>query len=152
FGPSQDDVAQEVWRTVHECLPSYDPAIGTPRAWLAGIVRRCAANHRRRLRREKVGFEDDLLAAAIAQRESGAEVAMGGLRGRGPLAPDEQALIFWMLRRAFESDEQLEAFVLCYFFGYSYAEIAEIQGVTKGAVEHRLNMAKDRLRGDDDKA
>src|SRR5262245_28202212 len=47
FGQDQDDVAQTVWKNVHVQIATYAPARQTPRAWITGFVRRCAANYRR---------------------------------------------------------------------------------------------------------
>lgn len=73
------DVAQEVFLVAHRRLPEFDPR-GSIRAWLLGIVRRVAADHRRKawVRRERPsdrppdrgapGHQEDDLARGRARR------------------------------------------------------------------------------------
>lgn len=49
---SADDAVQEVFVVVHRRLASYDPALPL-RAWLWGIARNVAANHRRSVTRDR---------------------------------------------------------------------------------------------------
>lgn len=127
-----DDLAQQVWTTVHVRQASYQPERHkTPGAWLTGIVRRCSANHRRTVRRRH----------EVPTEEAGTLVASGGLD------PEEAALLR-TLEQAIRDPERREAFLLQQRHGCSIAEIAAAQGVSEDAVEWRLHMAREDLKAD----
>lgn len=127
-----EDVAQAVWATVHQRIDTYDPAVHRSwRAWITGIARRCAANHRR------------------AEAGTGAPSTPPELLP-APGLDAEQAAILWDMLQSLLNDDQREALLL-QLEGLSVIEIAAIQDVTPDAVERRLRMAKDRLKGDDDR-
>jgi len=133
---AQRDLAQSIWMTVQERIASYDAAIyQTPRAWLTGIVRRCAANYRRKLKRH---------SPEVLTEDPGALVAAPGL-------DPEQAALLGTLRQAIGDAERCEAFILQVHRGLSIEEIAAATGVTVSAVEWRLRMAKQDLEDDDGK-
>jgi RNA polymerase sigma factor (sigma-70 family) len=129
----QHDVAQTVWQNVHARIASYDPdQHETPRAWLAGFVRRCAANQRRTTRRKP-----EVLSAEPA--------ALSRARG---LDPEEWEIVQTALWKAIRNDERREAFVLHIRFGLTIAEIAMATGVLETTVSFRLRMAKHDLKAD----
>jgi RNA polymerase sigma-70 factor, ECF subfamily len=128
-----EDVSQEVWITVQCRLHTYDESVHhSPRAWITGIVRRKAANHRRARGRA---------AGALGTPESAAELL------RAPGLNPEEAAVLWGMIEALPNEDQREALLL-QAEGLSIAEIAAIQGVSEETVHKRLRMAKDRLRGD----
>lgn len=128
------DLSQTVWTTAHERIASYDAATHkTPRAWLTGIVRRCAANYRRTLRRRPEVLTED----------PGALVAARGLN-------PEQAALLGTLRQAIPDEDRRETLILQVRHGLSIEEIAAATGATVSAVEWRLRMAKQDLEDDDD--
>ena len=128
------DLSQTVWTTAHERITSYDAAIHkTPRAWLTGIVRRCAANYRRTVRRRPEVLTED----------PGALVAARGLN-------PEQAALLGTLRQAIPDEDRRETLILQVRHGLSIEEIAAATGATVSAVEWRLRMAKQELEDDDD--
>lgn len=127
------DVAQEVWKTVHQRIGTYDPEKHKSwRAWITGILRRCAANHRRAADRPD-GMPDSFAELVPAPGLDAEQIAvLRKLIGTIPNGDNRDALLL-----------QLE--------GFSVAEIAVIQGVTPSAVEKRLYMARQHLKGDDEK-
>lgn len=138
FGQDQEDVAQTVWQNVHTQIGTYDPVRQTPRAWVTGFVRRCAANYRRTLRRrpEMLMEEPGVLSPAPG------------------LSPEDMALLR-TLGQAIPDEERRETLILQVRHGLTIEEIAVVMGVSRGKVEWRLQMAKDDLKGggdDDEKA
>src|SRR5262245_43661205 len=93
FGPDQEDVAQTVWKSVHGQIATYDPARQSARAWIAGFVRKCAANYRRTRDRHP---------------ESPAADPAAGVAAPG-LNPEQYALLR-TLEQAVPDEEQREAF------------------------------------------
>ena len=133
--PASDvpDVAQEVWITVHLRLHTYDPAIHRSwRAWITGIVRRCAANHRR-----SSGRLDSLPEGAAMPLPA-------------PGLSAELLAVLSSVLRTFPNNDARDALLL-QLDGLSVDEIAAIQGVTPDAVEKRLRMARHHLKGDGEK-
>ncbi len=129
---AQKDLAQSIWMTVHERISTYDAAIHkTPRAWLTGIARRCAANYRRRWKG----------SPEVLTEDPGALVAAPGL-------DPEQAALLMTLRQAIRDTERCEALILQRHGGLSVEEIAAATGATESAVEWRLRMAKQDLEDD----
>ena len=136
--PAQDaeDVAQAVWMNVHRRRSSYDaPTHKTPRAWIAGFALKCAANHRRTLRRR---------ALVLVQEDPDGLFAAVGL-------DPEQAAILRDLHRLIPNEDQRVALLLQVQHGLTVAEIAAVQEVTESAVEWRLHMARRDVKNGDDK-
>jgi RNA polymerase sigma-70 factor, ECF subfamily len=126
--PAQaEDAAQDVFIVVHRRLASWDRAASV-RAWLYGICRRVAADHRRAQGRHQRKLDalpcppaSPGLDAQIADREllSLIEAALAEL-GPGPR----------------------EAFVLTELEGLSAREIAELTGTNPNTVAARLRKAR----------
>jgi RNA polymerase sigma factor (sigma-70 family) len=130
-----EDVAQTVWLQIHRRRDSYLPQKHkTPRAWITGFIRRCAANHRRTERRR----------ALVLVEEPGEMLEALGL-------DPEQAAIVEDLHRLVPNVDQRLALFLQVHCGFSIAEIAAAQEVTEAAVERRLRMARKALERDGDK-
>jgi len=128
FGHAQEDVAQAVWIQVHRQIGTYDPGRQTPRAWITGFVRRCAANYRRVRRR----------CLESPCPEPGFEMA-----APGP-SPEGVALLR-TIEQAIPDEEQREAFVLFTCHELTIEEIAAVTGLSKRQVEWRLQQARERL-------
>ncbi len=127
FGADADDVAQEVWLTVERRLPTYDAGQHKSQiAWITGIVRRCAANHRRATHDGETSMEEPVAAPG--------------------LWPSRRQILYDLIRWL-PSDEQREALLLQVLEGFSVAEIAAVQNAPVKTVEWRLRMAKERLKG-----
>lgn len=142
LGPdAAKDALHDVFLVVHRRMGSFDPALGTERAWLFGI----AANVARSERRRRVPIPVERLELLMDQREAhsragapsvSGEFRVGYLRVRekimaaiGELAPE---------RRAVFSMFELE--------GLSCLEIADEMGVAIGTVYSRLHSARAELR------
>lgn len=121
-----EDVVQEAflqaWRQAHR----YDPARGSPQAWLSAIVRTRALD---RLRRR-------------AARRPPAEAAPAAPRD----ASDPDAVL--AVRTALQalSADQRRALELAYYEDLSQSEIAARLGVPLGTVKTRIRAAMIRLR------
>lgn len=125
---SLDDAMQDVFLVAHRKLDDFDGA--SPRAWLAAIARRVAADTRRRTQQHPVCDRDsqhDLALAREAFERSKDE------RGRQLAAK--------LVHRLMEclDDDRREVFVLAELEGMSMPEVAE-------ALEVKLNTAYSRLR------
>lgn len=125
---SLEDAMQDVFLVAHRRLRDFDGA--SPRAWLAAIARRVAADTRRRTRQHPVCDREshhDLALARQAFERSHEE------RGRESAAK--------LVHRLMEclDDERREVFVLAELEGMSMPEVAE-------ALEVKLNTAYSRLR------
>jgi RNA polymerase sigma factor (sigma-70 family) len=127
------DVAQTVWLTVVGRVASYDVATHkTPRAWLTGVVKRCAASHRREQRQR---------AVVVLDEEAGRRLPAPGLD------PEEAALLR-TLTRAIRDEHRREAIVLQLRHGLSVEEIAAVQEVSEDVIERRLHMARKELKSE----
>ena len=128
------DVTQEAFIRAWERLGSLkDPTrFG---AWLAGIVRNLAADHRRGSRRMRIEAEpSEERPRPAVESEPSSMLAREDLRQRVNLA--------------LESLDELSrsAVVLRYYEGLSSREIAELLEVTPAAVDMRLMRARNQLR------
>lgn len=122
-----EDVVQEVFLQVWRQAERYDPARGTPEAWLSTIARTRALD---RLRRRAARREDaDDGAAPVSAR-----------------APQiEAALAVRTALRAL-SDDQRRAVELAYYGGLTHTEIAQALGAPLGTIKTRIRAALLRLR------
>lgn len=132
-----DDVVQQVWARVWERLPTLDDPARL-RSWLYSVARNAAIDACRNRQRE---------ASATTNVESGEMVSAD----RRPPTPDGQALgneLRSTLLRAVQALPVVyrEPLVLRHLEGWSYAEIAQVLGVTVESVETRLIRARRLLR------
>lgn len=117
----RDDVVQEALARAWAKRAQFDPARGTPAAWLLAITADQARRMRTR-RRPLIG----MLPARVRSMDDELELetAIRRLSGRQRLAVD------------------------CYYFvGLSVAETAAVMGCSEGTVKSTLNDARLRLRG-----
>lgn len=120
---------EQIFWEAREAAPSYDPARGTPEAWLVGLARLLAIEAMRAARRRRNGS---------ALRDGGSPV-----NGDATAALDRS-----VLARAFERlpDPQREALELAYYGGLTQTEITARLKQPLGTVKTRLRLALDRLR------
>lgn len=130
------DVLQEVFWHAWESASTYDPARGSPEAWIITRARSRAIDRVRSVRRRSatfVGPADDAVAAPPGKPHEGAA----------------QAADHVWVEKALEalSVEQREVVRLAYFAGLTQSEIARRLEQPLGTVKTRMRRALERLRG-----
>jgi len=129
------DVLQEVFWEAWQGAATYDPARGTPEAWMITRARTRAIDRVRALRRRGETFVapvDEAMAAApvvggdAAERAEDRGIVQGAL---GQLSP-----------------AQREVIELAYFAGLTQTEIAERLKQPLGTVKTRIRLGLERLR------
>lgn len=126
-GPEAEDVTSETFERALRYRSSYDPRRGPPAAWLVGIARRCLDDAAGRRARE-------VLVAEPRETAGPDEAARAALR------LDTARLVATLPER----DRELIA--LRYGADLKAREIAEVLGLTTGAVEVALHRALEKLR------
>ncbi len=134
-----EDVIQEAFISIWRSGARYDPARGSVRSWMLGIVRNRAIDLLRSKagRGPKLDFDDDsilehrpaaeLTEAEALHRETGRE-----LRGALEELPGEQSKVI----------------ELAYFGGFSHSEIATMLDVPLGTVKGRMRLGLEKIRGE----
>lgn len=125
-----DDAAQDLWVTVHRRLESLDPAASV-KAWLFGIARRVASQHRRTEQRHR----RKLAAYSVANVRRSAE----------PMKRGEAALTMERFLETLDETKRV-AFVLSEVEGWSAPEIARVVGTSPNTVYSRVRLARKQLR------
>jgi RNA polymerase sigma-70 factor (ECF subfamily) len=120
-----EDSVQGVFLVLLQDRDRYDPERGSLDVYLFGIARNVRRAYARRHQRE---WHRDPLAAADRPTRKDADVVA----------------IRESVRRL--GEEYREVLILREFHGFSYDEIAAIQGVPKGTVRSRLARAREQLR------
>jgi len=120
------DVVQEAFVQMWQQAGRYDPARGSPEAWVCTIARTRALD---RLRRRAARREDPSGAAPSPSTSA---------------APDDALSVRSALRSL--SDDQREALELAYFEGLTQSEIARRLGQPLGTVKTRIRLGMIRLR------
>ena len=132
--PAQsEEVVQEALMQIWCCASRYDPAHGSPTAWIVTIAHRRAVDRVRSNQR-----------SADRERRSAPPVAEAN-----PVADAvEVDLDHQRVRRCLAalSELQRESIVLAYYRGYSYSEVAGLLGVPSGTIKTRMRDGLIRLR------
>ena len=130
------DVVQEVFWETWRTAGSYDPARGTPEAWLLTRARTRAIDRVRSIRRRSETFVDSAEPAPVARSEAPAAEAAVRAEGRG------------VLRSALGQlpEAQQEVIALAYYEGLTQTEIAQRLKQPLGTVKTRIRLALERLR------
>jgi RNA polymerase sigma-70 factor (ECF subfamily) len=132
--PAQsEEVAQEVLLEIWRTASRFDPAKGSPAAWVLTIA------HRRAVDRVRS-------ATASSRREEKAAVDLAG-------EPDVAEVVAATLdrqrvRRCLDglTELQRESIKLAYYGGYSYPQVARLLGVALGTVKTRIRDGLIRMR------
>ncbi len=133
--PDAEDALHEVFLIAARRLASFDPGLGTHRAWLFGIAANVVRAARRKPRESTHHHTDHEEFETIGVGENGVEsIARTRLRAAliealGQLGPDS-----------------LEVFVSFELEGIGCPEIANQLGIPVGTVYSRLNKAREFLR------
>jgi RNA polymerase sigma-70 factor (ECF subfamily) len=130
------DVLQDVFWEAWQGAAAYDPARGTPEAWMITRARTRAIDRVRSVRRRGETFVppvDERLA--VAPPETGGDAAERA-EDRGVIRTALQTL----------SPPQREAIELAYYAGLTQTEIAERLKQPLGTVKTRIRLGLERLR------
>jgi RNA polymerase sigma-70 factor (ECF subfamily) len=134
-----EDVSQEAFISVWRSGARYDPARGSVRSWMLGIVRNRAIDFLRSRagRAPKLNFDDDIALEQRPAAERTEEVALrhetrDELRGAIGDLPGEQSKVI----------------ELAYFGGFSHSEIAEMLGLPLGTVKGRMRLGLEKIRSE----
>jgi len=130
-----DDVVQEVFWECWQAAPSYDPARGTPEAWVLTRARARAIDRVRAVRRRTETFVAPLDEAIAARAEAGGDAAE---------RTADRSLVAGVLGGL--PDGQREIIELAYYGGLTQTEIAERLKQPLGTVKTRMRLGLERLR------
>jgi RNA polymerase sigma-70 factor, ECF subfamily len=131
-----EDVTQEAFLSIWRSRLRYDPARGSVRTWVLGIVHNRAIDALRRSfvhdrRRETMdGVEERHEAPERTEVEAARREEARSIRTALATLPDEQ-------RRTIE---------LAYFGGFSHSQIAELLEEPIGTVKGRMRLGLDKMR------
>jgi RNA polymerase sigma-70 factor (ECF subfamily) len=127
-----EDVTSDVFLRAHRSLGAYDPAQGSPRAWLIGIARHAVADWWRRRGREDPVADLPLLEAD----EPDPAVALGRLDD----AADVRAVVGLL------SEREQEALRLRFAAELPSAEVGAAMGISAPAARMLVHRAVMKLR------
>jgi RNA polymerase sigma-70 factor, ECF subfamily len=130
-----EDIAQETWIRLWERRAAWTPT-GTVRGYLYRITRNLALNDLEKTRTERRWVEEE-----------------GRREFRHVPSPDE-VIEGDRLRAVVEAaiaalpERRREVFVLARYHGHSYAEIAQVMGISRQTVANQMSAALDQLRAE----
>jgi len=129
-----EDLTAEVFLRALKGFARFDPAIGSPRAWLFRIAHNALRDHQRQARRRQV-------------------VPLAEMRDLEYQAPSPEERLLWeeevaglLAAMAELSSSDREVIGLCYGSEISMAEAGEVLGLSAAATRTRLWRALGRLR------
>jgi RNA polymerase sigma-70 factor (ECF subfamily) len=130
------DVMQEVFWHAWESAGSYDPARGSPEAWIITRARSRAIDRVRAMRRRSATF--------VAPLDDAVMMPQGERHEATGQTPDH----VWV-NKALEilSPEQREVLRLAYYAGLTQTEIASRLNEPLGTIKTRMRRGLERLRG-----
>jgi RNA polymerase sigma-70 factor, ECF subfamily len=134
-----EDVTQEAFISIWRSGARFDPARGSVRSWMLGIVRNRAIDFLRSKagKAPKLTFDDDSIleqspAAERTEAEALRRETASELRGVLNGLPGDQCKVIEM----------------AYFGGFSHSEIAQMLGVPLGTVKGRMRLGLEKIRGE----
>lgn len=130
-----EEVTQEVYIEAWRAAPRFDPALGSPSAWLNTIAHRKAVDRVRSAERSTVRERRDADFQAARLGPDIADIVVEA---------DEARRVRAALGRL--SEPQRTALQLAYFEGRSYREVAEVLQEPLGTVKTRIRAALNRLK------
>lgn len=133
-GADRDDLAQEIAAQLWRSFGSYDETRAKFSTWMYRIALNVAISHSRRQRGDPVARGEPLEERHLD--------TIGG--GQVPVEPDTR--IDQMMAFIGELDPLNRALVLLYLEDRSYAEIADVLGITETNVATKLGRIKQKLR------
>ncbi len=136
------DVFWELWHRPDR----YDPARGSPRAFIITLARSRALDRRRT--QHRAAFDAEVPLSADGAAEAGPEAASAGPTAADPLdqsiAAEQQQRMAAVLAEL--PPEQRRVVELAFFDGLSHSQIAEREGITLGTAKSRIRRGLIRLR------
>jgi RNA polymerase sigma-70 factor (ECF subfamily) len=138
-----DDVLQDVFLTVSQRLPKFDPERAHLRSWIYGIVSNLVANERRRWRRK----DQPLLPLATDNDSSPNIDTRLASPGGGPAQALEDAEAFRLAAELLETipEERREVLMLADLEEMPMVEVAESLGINVNTAYSRLRTARREL-------
>jgi RNA polymerase sigma-70 factor (ECF subfamily) len=131
-----EDIVQEAFVSLWRTGAQYEPARGSVRSWVLGVVHNRAIDM---FRRESVRAGRDVRDDAALRRLPAAESTELGAQRR----EDARELRTALVRLP---DEQRRVIELAYFGGFTHSEIAEMLGLPAGTVKGRMRLGLTKLR------
>jgi RNA polymerase sigma-70 factor, ECF subfamily len=132
-----EDVTQEAFLSIWRSRLRYEPARGSVRTWVLGIVHNRAVDA---LRRSAV-HERRLVAAEGAEEQREAPERTDAEAARRQEAASVRSAIGEL------PAEQSRVIELAYFGGFSHTEIADMLETPVGTVKGRMRLGLEKLRG-----
>ncbi len=126
-----EDATQETFVRIYTRLATYDPS-RKPISWVLSIASHYCVDRLRRRRLAWLSLDDDPVAATLPSLRPGPEETV--LHGEARLEVQEAVQRLAPGYRV--------PLILHYWYGFSYAEIGEIMGITVQAVKSRLHRAR----------
>ncbi len=134
--PAQaEEVAQEVLLEVWRLAPTYDPARGSGRTWVATIAHRRAVDRVRSEQAERVRRVRDGSRTGAPDPDPTAGLAAEAAERDQVVAALDQL-----------TEVQRQTIELAYYGGYTYAQVADILELPLGTVKTRIRDGMIRLR------
>lgn len=130
-----EEVTQEVYVEAWRAARRFDPALGTPSAWLNTIAHRKAVDRVRSVERRSVRENREAQSAGAQDARDTADLVVDADEGRRVRDALEQL-----------TEAQRTALQLAYYEGRSYREVAEYLEVPLGTAKTRIRDALKRLR------
>jgi RNA polymerase sigma-70 factor (ECF subfamily) len=130
------EVVQDVFWELWKAAPLYDPARGTPEAWITVRARSRAIDRLRTTRRRDEMLGQPLSEATTANPESAADSPVARL--------EERELVRGALREL--PDNQRTVIELAYLRGLTQSEISTRLAQPLGTVKTRMRLGMERLR------
>ena len=131
-----EDVVQEAFLSAWRRASSFDPARGSLRTWLLGIVHNRSIDVLRRAGNDTRRRAD--LPVEEMDFDSGIEV-------HTEVSQRQRARLVRAALVALPADQQ-KVIELAYFGGYTHTEIADMLGLPVGTVKGRMRLGLDKLR------
>jgi RNA polymerase sigma-70 factor, ECF subfamily len=131
-----EDVVQEAFLSLWRSGARYDPARGSVRSWVLGVVRNRAIDL---FRRDTVRSGRDINADGVVARIPAPEDTASEVQRRQDAAEVRIAL------HELPSDQR-QVIELAYFGGFTHSQIAELLELPTGTVKGRMRLGLTKLR------
>jgi RNA polymerase sigma-70 factor, ECF subfamily len=131
-----EDIVQEAFVSLWRSSAAYDPARGSVRAWVLGVVRNRTIDA---FRREAVRATSALDQQGVAERIPARELTDREVERRDDARQVRDAL------KGLPADQR-QVIELAYFGGFSHSQIAEMLKLPAGTVKGRMRLGLSKLR------